>query len=105
MSRPPAPSLRPVRNVVATAIGLAVLGRLLVGAGGPGVFGIVVIVLALIASAGVVLARQSGAMPRHLLAPSLLGLFLVAAAGAFVFNKRLVTRARVKNTQSTACIH
>ena len=47
-------------------------------------FGIVVIVLALIASAGVVLARQSGAMPRHLLAPSLLGLFLVAAAGAFV---------------------
>ena len=42
MSRPPAPSLRPVRNVVATAIGLAVLGRLLVGAGGPGVFGIVV---------------------------------------------------------------
>ena len=84
MSRPPAPSLRPVRNVIATAVGLAVLGRLLVGAGGPGVFGIVVIVLALIASAGVVLARQSGAMPRHLLAPSLLGLFLVAVAAAFV---------------------
>ena len=84
MSRPPAPSLRPVRNVIATAVGLAILGRLLVGVGGPGVFGVVVIVLALIASAGVVLARQSGAMPRRLLAPSLLGLFLVAAAGAFV---------------------
>ena len=72
MSRPPAPSLRPVRNVVATAIGLAVLGRLLVGAGGPGVFGIVVIVLALIASAGVVLARlragehqREADIPRH----------------------------------------
>jgi len=34
MSRPPAPSLRPVRNVIAAAVGLAVLGRLLVGAAG-----------------------------------------------------------------------
>lgn len=84
MSRPPAPSLGPVRNVIATAVCLAVLGRLLVGAGEPGVFGIVVIILALIASAGVVLTRQSGAMPRHLLAPSLVGLFLIAAAGAFI---------------------
>ena len=37
MSRPPAPSLRPVRNVIATAVGLAVLGRLLVGASGASV--------------------------------------------------------------------
>jgi hypothetical protein len=34
MSRPPAPSLRPVRNVTAAAVGLAVFGRLLVGAAG-----------------------------------------------------------------------
>ncbi|MEO0494891.1 MAG: hypothetical protein AAF081_15900 [Actinomycetota bacterium] len=84
MSRPPAPSMRPALNVITTAVGLAVLGRLLVGSGDPGVFGIVVVVISLIAMAGVVLARQSGALPKRLLAPSLLGLFLAAALGAFV---------------------
>lgn len=83
MSRPPAPSARPVLDVVAVALALAVLGRLLVGSGDPGVFGVVAVVLALIGMAGVALAYRSDAMPKRLLTPSLLGLFLVAAFGAF----------------------
>jgi len=34
MSRPPAPSLRPVRNVIPTVVGPVLPGRLLAGAAG-----------------------------------------------------------------------
>ena len=77
----------PVRNVIATAVGLAVLGRLLVGVGGPGVFGVVVIVLALLVQRAS-FSPDRAARCQHLLAPSLLGLFLIAAAGTFVDRTR-----------------
>ncbi|MEM9466010.1 MAG: hypothetical protein AAGA90_11590 [Actinomycetota bacterium] len=83
MSRPPAPSLRPVATLVAAVAGAAALGRLLVGSGEPGLAGVVVVVFAMIGMVAVVLSRQSGAMPRRLLAPAAFGLFLAAAVGAF----------------------
>ncbi len=83
MSRPPAPSLRPVLTVVAAAVACAVLGRLFVGSGDPGVAGVFVVVFSMAGIAVVVLSGDRGVMPRRLVPPSLLGLFLLASVGAF----------------------
>ena len=83
MSRPSAPSLHPVITVIGSAIIVTGLGRLFIGSGEPGVFGVVVVVLAMIGMVAMVLSRDNGAMPLRFVAPTALGLFLLAAFGAF----------------------